>query len=68
MLKNRIFGLNLLSEYDFEFKNLLLVQNFHITFNSVGAIISNFEKWVVVKNTVVDWMFSFSSLHESTME
>ena len=41
MLKDRIFGLNLVSEYVlFKFKNLLVVQNFKIAFNSVVAIIS----------------------------
>ena len=40
MLRDRIFGLNLLREYVFKLKNLSEVQNFKIAFNSVGAIIS----------------------------
>ena len=40
MLKDCIFGLNLLSEYVFELNSLLVVQNSKIAFNNVGAIIS----------------------------
>ena len=40
MLKDHIFGLNLLRKYVFKFKTLLVVQNFKIAFNSVKAFIS----------------------------
>ena len=46
MLKDRSFGLNLLSENAFKFKNLLVMQNFKIVFNSIGGIIPLSEKWV----------------------
>ena len=42
MLKDRVFGLNLLSEYVFKFKNLLVVQDFKRALNSVGVIITDF--------------------------
>ena len=48
MLKDRIFGVNLLSEYVFKFKNLLVMQNFKIVFNSIGDIIPLSEKWVAM--------------------
>ena len=48
MLKDRIFGVNLLSEYVFKFKNLLVMQNFKIVFNSIEDIIPLSEKWVAM--------------------
>ena len=54
MLKDRIFGLNLLSEYVFKFKNLLVMQNFKVVFNSIGDIIPLSEKWVAMKKAVLD--------------
>ena len=68
MLKDRIFGLNLLSEYVFKFKNLLVMQNFKIVFNSIGDIIPLFEKWVPMKKAVLDYRFLSRFFHESMLE
>ena len=54
MLKDCIFGLNLLNEYVFKFKNLLVMQNFKIVFNSIRDIIPLSEKWLAMKKAVLD--------------
>ena len=66
MLKDSILGLDLLREYVFELKNLLVVQNFKIAFNSVGAIISTLREMSSLEKDC--FRFSSSSLHESTLE
>ena len=54
MLKDRIFGLNLSSEYIYKFQSLLMMQNFKIVFKSIGDIIPLSEKWVAMKKAVSD--------------
>ena len=54
MLKGRIFGVKLLSEYVFKFKNLLMMQNYKIVFNSIRDIIPLSEKWVAMTRAVLD--------------
>ena len=49
-------------------KGLLVVQNFKIVFNSVGAIISTLWKMASLKKTILDRTLSSSSLHESTLK
>ena len=53
MLKDRIFGVNLLREYVFKFKILLVMQNFKIVYNSIGDIIPLSEKWVAMTKAVL---------------
>ena len=69
MLKDCVFALNLLSEFVFKFKKLVIGTEFQNSFKSIGAIISAlFEKWVALKKAVLNHTFSSRSLHKSTLD
>ena len=56
---------NLSNEYVFKFKNLLVMQNFKIVFNSIRDIIPLSEKWFAMKKAVLDWRFLSRFFHKS---